>query len=795
MMTDTTNSLVSNGDRLLNVASGPVKSEPVKQPQVFDILAVLRKRWWMVYTSVMAGWALAVLYFLTADSVYQSDSQLLVMRKEPKLATQVVGGSRDANSISEDLLATQMQVLQSRRIVSQALNISGLDQLDSILSELKSDETPTDYVIDNLEVTRGGAGQARDARVLNVGFKHSSPEESKQVLEALLTHYQSFLNEKFQDVNKEAADLITEARSALSQELVSAEKSYQDYREQAPLLWNGDVSTNVHRNRYDQLQAELSLLSIQINEAESRMSVVKQVVDQQEKHGATDLERLVVIDEKNAERVGILLAVQQGKADTAEFQARQPERLEFARSEYEGLFQLKMKEKELLQNFGVRHPAVENIREQIQIAQSFIEGKSTHLGVEESDQSLQPKDLQAAYVNLLSRDLDTLYQRRRELETLAKREEEAAKTLVKYEIEGETLRQRVSRQQELYDAVVDRLREINITKDSGSIINEVIAEAEVGEEVWPKIPLCLALGTLFGLVLGAGRATYAEISNQSFRSPEEVKQSLGIPLLAHVPTLQLEGNTSLDSAIAASNSAIDSSIYAQHLPRSQGAEVFRGLRTSLFFRSSGTDVKTIGVTSPNQGDGKSTVLLNLAVSIAQSGRSVLIIDADLRRPRIGQLLGIQSGVGLAGVLGSDSEPTDAILVTELENLSVLPCGVLPDNPAELLSRPQLSHLLEVVRDKYDYVLVDCPPVLAVADPCIVAPLIDATLLVLETAGEHSRPEAVRAKEMLEEAGAQLLGCCINRSKLDEKASYGYYGYRQDSSQSALQEPALPHASN
>ncbi len=767
------------------------KSSTAWQPQVLDLLSMLKNHKRLIYTSLVVGWGLSILYFLVADSVYQSNSQLLVMRKDPKMASQTAGSSRD-NGISEDLLATQMQVLQSRKIVTQALSISGLAQLPSIQSELKSDETPSDYVIDHLDVTRGGAGQARDAHVLNISFKHSSAEESKQILDALLAHYQHFLSEKFQDVNQEAADLISQAGSDLSKALVGAEESYRQYREQAPLLWNGDISTNVHRDRYDQLQAELSLLSIQINEAESRLSVVNRVVAQQELTGATDLERLVVIDEKNAERVGILLAVQRGKADTAEFQSRQPERMEFARNEYENLFQLKMKEMELLRDFGAMHPAVESVREQIKMAQDFANDKSPLLGVD-AEATLEPKDLQAAYVKLLQRDLETLYERRTELTVMATSEEKKAKTLVKYEIEGETLRQRVARQQDLYDAVVDRLREINLTKNYGGVINEVIAEAEAGDEVWPKLPVCLAFGTLLGLVLGTGRAAYAELSNQSFRSPEDVKQSLEIPLLAQVPLIDLEENVSLASAISASKSAIAPSIYAHHLPHSQIAEVFRGLRTSIFFRSGRTDLKVISVTSPNQGDGKSTILVNLAVSMAQSGRRVLLIDADLRRPSVGKLLGLQGGEGLAGILASDAEPWDAIEETEIENLSAIPCDIVPTSPAELLSRPSLADFLSIVRDRYDYVLVDCPPVLAIADPCIIAPLVDATLLVLETSGDNSRPDTVQAKEMLDEAGATLLGSCINRSELGDQsgyAGYGFYQYRQQHEEAVLSEQTV-----
>lgn len=746
--------------------------------QVVDLLAVLRRHWLIMAVCLGLAWCAAAAYFLLVPPTYESRSQLLVMQKDSRLATQGVNGSRDVQAgVTEELLSTQMQIIQSRRIVAESLKDSGLDRLDSIVRELADDETVEEYVIDHLDVTRGGEGQSRDAAVLNIAFRHSSAEESKQILDAIIKHYQAFLNEKFQDVNKEAAELIVKASTELSDELVAAEQAYQSFRENSPILWSGDQATNIHRQRYEELQAELSLISIESNAAAVRLSVVESVVEEQDKAGATDFDRLSVIDAKNAERVSIMLTVQLGEADTAEFQSRQPERMENARSEYQALLALKMKEQRLLLDFGERHPSIANVRNQIAMAEEFIKNKGSLLGVSGEEPVFEPKDLQLAYVTLLRRDLETLTRRETELEALAVVEEEKAKTLVKYEIENETRRQQVGRQQELYNAVVDRLREINLAKDYGGIINEVIAPAELGEEVWPSLPICLALGTMLGLALGSGGATVAEMRDRSFRSADDIRGALSLPLLSHIPALDSEHDKQLALAIAASGSKMDPHIYSLHLPRSQHAEVFRGLRTSVFFRSNELGLKAIAVTSPNMGDGKTTVLMNLAVSMAQAGRSVLLVDADMRRPRVQDVFSLPRGAGLSSIVHDNWEPWDLVHESEVENLSVLPCGEVPANPAELLSLPKFRQFVQMARERYDHVLIDCPPVLAVADPCIVAPVVDAVILVVRLA-KDTRPQAVQAKAMLDETGAALLGTVVNACDSRDSGFGSYnYGYR------------------
>jgi polysaccharide biosynthesis transport protein len=191
-------------------------------------------------------------------------------------------------------------------------------------------------------------------------------------------------------------------------------------------------------------------------------------------------------------------------------------------------------------------------------------------------------------------------------------------------------------------------------------------------------------------------------------------------------------------------------------PDSREAEAFRGVRTALYALTRTAGVKVIQVTSPDPGDGKTTVATNLAVSIAQSGRKVLLIDADFRSPRPDRA----DGVGLSALLHGTAAAAEAVRPSAVEGLSVLPSGPAPANPAELLASPRLRAFFKEVAAAYDFVLVDTPPLLAVTDPMVVAAEADEVLLTVRLA-RKSRARAERAKEILEAAGARVLGVVIN----------------------------------
>ena len=755
-----------------NSTNGPRRHTAIDLGQVVQFL---RRRWPLIALGLIVGWGLGAAYMYFASVKYESSAQILVMRKDSKLATQGDASSQSESAVNEDLLATHMQIIQSREIVGEALKKGKLDQLPSILSKLSTAETPTTFVIDRMTVTRGGTGQSRLAHVLNVSFRHTSETETKEILEAIVASYKTFLGAKFQDVSQQAALLIGQAKNEILEDLRAAEEKHRIYMEQAPLLWKGEESANIHRNRYEELNTAVSEARLRAANAKARLDVVEQAVANHELNDAADFERLAILDHNDFQRLGMLIDIDKGDANTAEFQSLQPQRLEMARAQHESLLSMIMQRDSLSTDLGPDHPKMIQLSKQIEAGQSFLKSSSDKLGPVESKPRLTAKVIVQAYRELLKQDVLTAERQEEALLKSAKAEEKSAKELVEYELRAKTLQKEVDRQQALLDAVLERLREINLVKDYGGFVTEVIAPIEIGERVSPKLLIAVLAGTFVGLVFGGAMAGAAELRDRSFHSIDALKAAIELPVLSIVPQMSPK-LLDEETRVLVEQSGRSFCLATYFRPRSREAEVFRGLRTSLLFNSRDGRSQVISCSSSTMGDGKSTVLANLAVSIAQSARRVLLVDCDLRRPMVHKLFNLEDSPGMADVAGGLIDPPDAIQSTDIENLDILPAGTIPENPAELLSSPLFEQFLAYARERYDFVLLDCPPVLAVSDPCVVAPKTDSTLLVVRL-NNNSRPQVLRSVEMLQEVGATTAGIIVNGVATSGTAGENYgYGY-------------------
>lgn len=752
------NELTANGQPEV-VAGGPAGDS-------FDILQIIKRRWTVLVVAVALGWAASVAYWYVTPVTYESAAQLMIMRRDPRLATRGVQDGQ-TGGVGEDILATHMQLLQSPRIVKDALQGAGLFELESIKKELKKDETPVDYVIDHLDITRGGAGGAKEANVLNISFRHNSPAESQLIVNALVQRFQSFVDEQSEDVNNEAAELIARARKDLEDELSDVETERLNMRKNAPLLWNGSQSNNIHRTRYEQIQQELSALRLQATEAEARLQNLRDVALRDSQSPINLLQKLSLIDDENLARLGVFVEVIGSEASSATFQASMPVRLSEAKAQYEVLSSLRAKEKTLLEKFAPRHPEVIRVRYEIEEAERVLKEASGATSLTSNEQMLTPDGIVDAYTRILENDLQSIKNREQGLLALAASEEQSAKELVVYELQDETLDKQVARRQELYNAVVERLRDINMAKDYGGFINELIASPSFGEDVWPSLPLCIILGTFLGLMGGVGGAFLLEYQDRSFRDADEVAALLDLPVLSQVPYLEIP-----EEATNPLHAAMDLTVCSLHAPQSPEAEVFRGLRTQMFFAANGATLHVLAVTSAKPGDGKTTVTANLAFSLAQTGRRVLLVDCDMRRPRMNQVFGVDNETGLSMALQGKVSPWDVTHHVPETNVTFLPAGPNPGNPAEMLESPAFHDFLELAKSEYDFVLLDCPPVLKVADPCIIASQVDGMLLAMRVS-QDTKPEALKTLEMLEQTGVTMLGLVLNC--WDAGASFDTYG--------------------
>jgi capsular exopolysaccharide synthesis family protein len=247
--------------------------------------------------------------------------------------------------------------------------------------------------------------------------------------------------------------------------------------------------------------------------------------------------------------------------------------------------------------------------------------------------------------------------------------------------------------------------------------------------------------------------------DRRFRSFDEIDKAVGLPVFGRVGALSR----------ATGVSAVISNA------ESMEGEAFRSMRTVLLSKVKSGETKVIVTSSSLSGDGKSTIVANLAASFAQLKLSVLIIDADMRRPNAHKLLDVEQTDGLADVLGGNLEPMDAIRSTQIENLSVMSAGNIPTHPSELLESQRFDEVLELLREKFQLILIDVGPVLAVTDPCVISKKSDGMLLVVRPS-KDTKDHVHDAVGRLRSINAPVIGCVINTfGSTDFEQPSGYYG--------------------
>ncbi len=741
---------------------------------------MLEYYWPIGVICIILGWLGAVAYFFKTPPVYLSSAEILLSPKDPTLATRGVDGASNVNAtVSRDLLATHIMLIKSPAIVNVALEKKGLSELPSLLSEMKETDTSTaDVVIRNLSVSRGGKGDTEEAQVLKIAFEHNNSEDARLIVESIIEEFKEFTDKNYADVNQTAAELITKAQQQLKSDLEKVEREYKEFSLRAPILVGNENTNNVYRAEFEQIETELTDLRMERAQKISRLQLVEEQLKRARETGGSNFDKLALIGDESAERIKVFLEVLTNRQDSMLFMAQQPERMEVARGEYEELLKLKARLKSLIADFGPEHAEVRNVRGQIETVESFINSRIDKLKVEEIADELTADAILDAYVSLLKHDLRAYESREALLIENSKKAEGKAKELQQLELEGESLKLAVDRQKELFDATVERLHEINLVKDYGGFVNQTIAEPMNGVEVWPKLPKCAAMGTIAGLLVASVISVVLELQNRTIRNIADVEQITGIDTISIVPKLTEHLEPEYQRQIKESGSTISPTIVAFHQPGSRESEVFRGLRTTLLFKANAIGAKAIAVTSPTAGDGKSTVMLNIAMSLAHAGRRVLLIDADMRRPTLAKNLGIDGNLGLSNLLDGTASVSEVVQDSGKANLSVILSGPTPENPAELLATQQFKDLIEEAKSEYDIVLIDCPPVLAVADPCVVSSSVDTMLLVLRI-NSKSKVELKRAISLISAVNASLIGTVVNASKILTAEGYkmgDYSGY-------------------
>jgi capsular exopolysaccharide synthesis family protein len=337
--------------------------------------------------------------------------------------------------------------------------------------------------------------------------------------------------------------------------------------------------------------------------------------------------------------------------------------------------------------------------------------------------------------------------------------------IVKYEL----LSEEYESNRHMYESILARLREAAVDAGLDSADISVVDLASLPIEPSSMSPGTMAeLGFVFGLFGGLALALLLERMDTRMRDSRQIQELLGVPAIAIVPQTNWKGKGPEPDALAGPEILWDA--------RAPFAESMRVFRTSIQLSSTSRESRVIAVTSCQPGEGKSTLSMNLAAALAQGGKKVVLVDTDMRRPSVYWRLGLSEKKGLSEFL-TGLEPLDAVIQTHksLTTMDVIPSGICPPLPADLLASDQMKTFVQLLRERYDYVIFDSPPALSVTDPLIVASLADGLVLVIRQ-GYCTRGMLVRAGEIFRDVGVKVYGFVLNGVDASLPEYYGYLGY-------------------
>ena len=338
------------------------------------------------------------------------------------------------------------------------------------------------------------------------------------------------------------------------------------------------------------------------------------------------------------------------------------------------------------------------------------------------------------------------------------------------------LQREVTTNRQIFDGLLQRAKEAGISGDLQASNVRVVDQAEVPRSpVLPQHRSDLMFGLAVGLALAIGFALVLEHLDNRIKTPDEIAEHLSLPCLGLVPRIAKGKLT----GVPLINNGVPPNF----------AEAFKGVRTNVQFSSAHEGSRSLVVASTCPGEGKTLVSTNLAIALAQMGQRVILIDADMRRPTLHELLGERQEPGLSHVLVGETSASQAVRRTSVPGLWMLPAGRIPPNPAELLGSPRFKVFLNTLSEKFDWVILDSPPVMAVTDASVLAHLANGVIFVVGAEMVH-RGAARTAIAQLLAANGKIVGAVLNRVNLDRDKYYYANYYRREYATSTTPQTAL-----
>jgi len=710
-----TNSQTPDGKAPAPASSGTISTSF----RLIDIWRAAAKRWRMIAAATAVVTALGFLWTYRQPKIYEGTCTVVIESTAPQVLENVkdvvtLGGGSYWST--KEFYATQFRIIKSQAVARRVVAVLGL-AADPEFGGAANETDLANAVLDRIRVD-----PLRDSHIASIIAEDMKPERAAQLANAFADAYiESNLDYKL-DGTKNASLWLAEQEVDLRAKLEKSELGLYQYKKDKNLLAvsldDKQSMTSQNLQHINQKLADVRAKRIELDSA--RKIIVAAKANPQERESLPEIRQNPVIQK-----------LQGSLVELGETQAT------------------------LESHYGDEHPKLIALKRQTAALRRDYE--------KSMDEILRSFDMQ----------YEALVQTERSLMGWMEREKKDAIELSKVELEYKPLARDADNAAKVYGMVNQRQKEANL---SGLMkVNNVRVLERATAMRFPSKPRVLiniALAVLLGLLGSGGVAVALEVADTTVKGQSDVERSLALPVLGVIPVVVpgAEGRQTAPEALRSRD------LLVFHDPKCSAAEAYRSLRTNLLFLSPDKPIHTLVVTSAGPQEGKTTSAVGLAVTLAQAGQRTILIDTDMRRPRLHTVFGMPNDSGISNAIIGDAAVPKVVQHSEVANLDVLTCGPTPPNPAELLHTERFRRVLAECVSSYDWVILDSPPTSAVTDPAVLGNIVDGVLLVVK-AGATNRHAALQARRQLEAAKARMLGVVLNEVDLSNRA-YGYYYYRR-----------------
>ncbi|MGA2606391.1 MAG: polysaccharide biosynthesis tyrosine autokinase [Terriglobia bacterium] len=735
---------MAENDKLIPTNGGPperpgysgyaVLDAEASEPEAYSFYTyweILKKRRGTVFTVAFVITTLVTLVVFRIKPMYRATARMEVQAETAQLLT--LNDLNQNGYTDESYLQTQVDLLQNNNVVWETIQKLGLAAGNPEISAGgkggpgSTDRSPTATQANLIRAFRGGlhVSLLGDSRLVEVSFDSVDPSLAARVANALVKNYvESNFRSKY-DTTRQAAAWMEQQLGELKAKVEKDQQALVDYEREYSIANIGDKQ-NVVQQRLAQLSSDLT--GAQVDRA-NKQSLYDSVQSNKAEADIISSDALLQqLDSKYAE-----LKTQYAAATS---------------------------------QYGPNFYKVKELRNQLNEVESLIDRERKRI-IERIGGDYRTA---VRREQLLSQDVA---QQRGEVEKLNQ-------LLIQYNL----LKNEYETNQQLYNDLLKRLKEATVSASLRAANVRLADEALVPTSpIRPDRPADIAAGLLVGLILGVTLAFIRESLDRTIMTAEDIEREISVPALAVIPLGTASrgryGHYFQHNAQRAGRNG-NQALTILNAPGSHMAESFRVLRTSILVSGAPQSPQVLLVSSPHPGEGKTFASVNLALALAQRGSRVLLVDSDLRKPNVLKVLGLSDGTGpgLSTFLTGEHDLDQALQAyTAVPNLWLLPPGPVPPNPAELLSSPAMEGLVRDLRQRFEHIVFDSPPLLLVTDGILLSTLADGVVLIVESGGT-SRGALNRARRILDRAGANTLGAVLNKlaNRRDGYYSsrYGYY---------------------